>query len=132
MPSGTPEPLTNSEWKVMKIIWERQSCAARDVYQKAGNEHGWAPTTVKTMLRRLVEKGYLSTTRVGNSFLYRPTRPALKSLIGAADALLERALEGTVGPLLAYMVKRSDLSPDELAQLRDLIDKADAEEGGKP
>ncbi len=128
----TPEPLTNSEWKVMKIVWERNSCAARDVYQRAGKEHGWAPTTVKTMLRRLVEKGYLTTTRVGNSFLYRPARPALKALIGAADALLENALEGTVGPLLAYMVKRSNLSAEELAELRDLLDQADADEEGKP
>jgi BlaI family transcriptional regulator, penicillinase repressor len=123
----TPDPLSNGEWKVMKIIWEHKSCAARDVYQRAGSEYGWAPTTVKTMLRRLVAKGYLTTTQVGNSFLYRPVRPAMKALMGAADTLLENALDGTLGPLLAHMVKRGNLSAAELAELKDLLDKASAE-----
>jgi predicted transcriptional regulator len=108
----------------MRILWQRKSCAARDVYQAAGEAHGWAPSTVKTLLRRLVEKGYLTTTQVGNSFLYRPARPALKSLCGAADALLENALEGTTGPLLSYMVKKSNLSAEEIEELKSLLDQS--------
>jgi BlaI family penicillinase repressor len=122
-------PLSSSEWKVMKVVWEQGSCAARDVYTRAGQEHGWAPSTVKTILRRLVTKGYLSATRVGNSFLYRPARSALKALTKAADALLEHAAEGTVGPLLAYMVKKSDLSAGELAELWALLDEAGGAKG---
>jgi BlaI family penicillinase repressor len=128
----TPEPLSHSEWKVMKIVWQRESCAARDVYQKAGRQHGWAPTTVKTMLRRLVAKGYLSTTRIGNSFLYRPTRPAIRALVCAADVLLENATQGTVAPLLAHMVKKSNLSAKELAELRQLLDQSGEDEENGP
>ena len=87
---------------------------------------------IETILRRLVEKGYLKTTQVGNSFLYRPARPALKSLLGAADTLLENAIEGTVGPLLAYMVKKGDLSAEELAELRSLLDKVSPSEEQEP
>ena len=116
-----PDPLTPAEWKVMKIAWQLRSCAARDVYQQAGEQHGMSVSTVKTHLRRLVEKGFLATTRVGNSFLYRPSRPALGSLYRAADRLLENTLDGTTGPLLAYMVKKSKLSADELARLRELL-----------
>jgi predicted transcriptional regulator len=123
MSSRNREPLSRSEWKIMKIAWELKSCAARDVYRAAGNAHGWAPSTVKTILRRLVEKGYLKTTQVGNSFLYQPTQPALRSLFHAADDLLGRALEGTVAPLRAYMVKKSDLSREDIAELRYLLDK---------
>lgn len=123
MPRDVGDALTPAEWKVMKLVWQQKACAARDVYQAAGQEHGWAPSTVKTMLRRLVEKGYLTTTQVGNSFLYRPAQPALQSLLGAADDLLQNALGGTVGPLLAYMVKKSQLSAKELAQLRALLDE---------
>jgi predicted transcriptional regulator len=123
MSERMPEPLTTAEWKVMKIVWEQGSGAARDVYQAAGTAHGWTASTVKTLLRRLVEKGYLKTTQVGNSFLYHPARPALKSLYGAADVLLKNALDGTVGPLLAYMVKKGNLSAEELAELRTLLDE---------
>src|SRR6476620_1087845 len=99
--------LTAAEWKVMGIAWRLKRCAAREVYVEAGRRYGWAPTTVKTLLRRLVDKGYLTTEQVGNIFLYRPARSALKALYGAADALLENALEGTSGPLLSYMVSKS-------------------------
>ena len=120
-----PEGLSAAEWKVMKIVWELKTGAARDIYERAGEEFGWAASTVKTLLRRLVEKGFLTYSQVGNSYLYRPARPALKSLLAAADTLLGNALEGTVGPLLAYMVKRSKLSKEELEQLRALLEKAE-------
>jgi BlaI family penicillinase repressor len=122
MPRESPEPLTVAEWKVMKIVWPRKSCSARDVYEEAQKVHGWAPSTTKTLLRRLVEKGHLTVTPVGTSYLYRPTRPAWPSLAGAADALLGVTLEGLDGKLLAYMVKKSRLTPDDLAQLRRLLD----------
>src|SRR5262249_20808271 len=96
MSRETPEALTPAEWKVMRIVWQHKTCAARDVAAAPGHAEGGAPSTVKTLLRRLVDKGYLTVTQVGNSFLYRPTRPALKSLFGAADVLLANALEGTV------------------------------------
>ena len=115
------EPLFPAEWKIMKIIWEKKTCAARDVYAAAGEEYGWAISTAKTVLRRLVKKGYLKTTQIGNSFLYKPSQPALKPLCHAADDLLGHAMEGTVAPLLAYMVKKSNLTPDDLAELRSLI-----------
>ncbi len=123
MPASRPDPLSAAEWKVMKIVWEKKSCAARDVCEAAGASEGWAASTVKTLLRRLVEKGYLKTTQVGNSFLYRPARPALKSLFSAADSLLEHAVEGTVAPLLAYMAEKSNLSVEEVAELRELLDE---------
>jgi BlaI family transcriptional regulator, penicillinase repressor len=121
-PKDVPGSLAPSEWKVMKIVWRRKGCAARDVCEEAGRLHGWSASTVKTILRRLVEKGHLTTTQVGNSFLYRPARPALKSVLGAADALLENVLDGMTGPLLAHMVKKSKLSPGELAELKALLD----------
>src|SRR5687768_3066278 len=96
--------LTPNEWKVMQIVWRLKSCAAREVYSAAGEEFGWAPTTVKTYLSLLVEKGHLTTTRVGNSFLYKPKNSLLKSLRQAADSLMEKTLSGTGGPLLAYMI----------------------------
>jgi predicted transcriptional regulator len=116
----------------MRVIWERGDCAARDVYQVCGDRHQMAVSTVKTHLRRLVDKGYLTTTQVGNSFLYRATRPPLKSLLSAADRLLENAVGGTAAPLLAYMLKKSRISDDEVAELRALLDQHAGEGEDQP
>ena len=117
-----PDPLTPAEWKVMRIVWKLKGCSARDVYQETGRTLGWAPTTAKTVLRRLVEKGALTTMQVGNSYFYRPAGSAVNTLLAAADALLENALEGTTGLLLSHMVEKSTLSDEETAKLRALLD----------
>lgn len=132
MTTEPADPLTPAEWKVMKLAWELERCSARDVYRAAGEQHGMSPSTVKTHLRRLVDKGYLSTTQVGNSFLYEPARPVLGSLFAAADRLLENTLAGTTGPLLAYMVKKGKLSAGELAELRGLLARFDVDRKERP
>ncbi len=129
MPPETTEALTRAEWKIMKIVWRKKACAARDVYQEAGRELGWAPTTAKSVLHRLVAKGCLTTTQVGNSFLYRPAEVAVKSLLGAADALLENMLEGTTGLVLSHLVEKSKLTAEERDQLRAVLQRQTPEEG---
>jgi BlaI family penicillinase repressor len=126
------EPLSPAEWKIMKIIWDQKACAARDVYEVAQQEHGLAVSTVKTHLRRLVEKGYLETTLIGNSFLYKPTLNRIHSLCRFADELLSHAYEGTVAPLVAYMVKHSHLNPEEVAELKKILDEYEKKQGEKP
>ncbi len=110
------DSLTPAEWKIMKILWRRKSCSARDVYTEAGTLYGWAMSTSKTLLRRLVEKGHVKASRLDNSFLYQPARPALGSLLQAADTLLRNAVEGMAGALLVHLVKNSDLSAKDVPE----------------
>ena len=114
--------LSRAEWKVMKIVWELRKAMAREVYTIAGEKHSWTPATVKTILKRLVDKGYVSTTQVGNGFVYRPAESALSAFQSAADSLLANAVEGVTGPLLAHMVENIPLSEEDLDSLQKLID----------
>jgi BlaI family penicillinase repressor len=114
--------LSKAEWKVMKIVWELRKAMAREIYTIAGEQFSWTPATVKTLLKRLVDKGYVSTTRVGNGFVYRPSRSALSALQSAADTLMTNVVEGVTGPLLAHMVERVSLSEDDIDVLEKLIE----------
>lgn len=114
--------LSAAEWKVMKIVWDLQKAMAREVYTIAGAEQGWSPPTVKTLLKRLVEKGYLSTTQVGNGFVYRPAQSAISILRRAADTLLDNTTRAATAPLLAHMVEASPLSQSDLDALQQLIE----------
>src|SRR5262245_64587501 len=88
MTPAAQRDLSKAEWKVMKIVWELRKAMAREVYTIAGRQQAWTPATVKTILKRLVDKGYLSATPVGNGFVYRPAQSALSALQSAADRLL--------------------------------------------
>ncbi|MFO1076781.1 MAG: BlaI/MecI/CopY family transcriptional regulator [Planctomycetota bacterium] len=123
-----PEPPTDAEWRILKIVFEHGDCAAREVVVAAGKRHGWSASTIKTLLRRLVDKGQLRTRAVGNSLLYRPSLTVHRALQESADALLERSVDGAMGPLLQYLVRKSRLSAGDLDELHKLIEARRAEE----
>ena len=122
----TPRPLappTPAEWKILKAVFERGACGAREVIEDAEHAHGWSASTVKTLLGRLVEKGHLRTRRVGSAFLYRPSRTIHRALRDSADQLLDQMVPGALGPLIQYMVGKTGMSTDELDELKAFLDE---------
>ena len=69
-PKDLPD-LSPAEWEVMKVIWEHGPMAARDVNSYLSEDQTWSYATVKTMLRRVVKKGWVDYDQIGNSYLYR-------------------------------------------------------------
>jgi predicted transcriptional regulator len=92
------------------------------VIEALSAEEDWSTSTVKTLLRRLVEKGHLRARRAGPAFVYAARRSPRRALFDSGEELLRRAREDTVGPLLAHLVKRSRLTTEDLAELRRLVE----------
>ena len=128
MSEETNQP-TPSEWKVLRIVADLGPCAASDVYDRLGRREDWSVSTVKTLLRRLTDKGLLRTRRVGNSNLYSGSPTATRALRRAGETLLGWASAATVGPLLQHLVKQSDLKRSDLDALCDLIERKSEESG---
>jgi BlaI family transcriptional regulator, penicillinase repressor len=114
--------LSPSELKIMKIIWNEGTSASRDIAEIAKQKWGWSGSTTKTLLSRLVQKNYLQTTQVGNSYLYTPKKEAIRILEGIADDFIKDPVIGTSGPIVAYMIRHSDFSSEDIAQLRTMLD----------
>lgn len=121
---------TPSEWKVLRAVSDLGSCSASEVLEQLGSTEDWSVSTVKTLLRRLTDKGLLRTRRVGNAFLYTSTPTAGRALRRAGETLLGWAGAGTVGSLLQHLVRKSDLDPSELDALRELIERKSEESDG--
>ncbi|MBI1290670.1 transcriptional regulator [bacterium] len=119
--------LSPAEWEVMKVVWDRGNAAARDVFAALPEERGWAYKTVKTLLSRLVDKGALDYVAVGNSYLYNPvyTRDQLSQQ--EAEEFVGRVHDGSSTQALAAFVRQSDLTPADIARLRELLDAKERE-----
>ena len=114
--------LTAAEWKIMRIVWEERKAMTREIYTIAMERHGWSPATVKTLLRRIIDKGYLSTTKIGNGFLYRPVKSPVSVVGNAVQSLLDNAVDAT-GPILVQLVENTPLSSQDLDSLQKMIDQ---------
>lgn len=60
--------LFESEWAILQKVWELEPCAAPTVLEAFQGEKGWAYTTVKTMIGRMVKKGLLKTEKMRNPY----------------------------------------------------------------
>ena len=113
--------ISESELEIMAVLWSDSPLSAADVAKAISARRAWSPTTVKTMLARLVEKGALGAEAEGRRFLYRPLIER-ESLAGAqAGRLVDRLFGGRISPLVAHLAERRDFEPEDLAELEKLI-----------
>ena len=122
--------LSASEWEVMKVVWDGGPMAMGDIYERLSKDQNWAYATAKTLVRRMVAKGWLSYQRVGNSFLYRAAMPRKKAVRSAVKEFSSRVLDGLLSPFVAYYTEEKNLSSDDIAALEAII-KRHRKKGGK-
>lgn len=117
--------LNNSEWTVMSAIWQRSPASARDVLEQVEEETGWAYSTAKTVLVRLVEKGALRVRMRANTSLYEPLITRQHARKSAVHSLLDKAFDGAFGPLLQHLISEERLTPQDRAKLTEMLNRAD-------
>lgn len=124
-------PLSPLENKAMNVIWERGTATAEDVrleLEKRDRKQPIKDSTVRTVLRRLEEKGYLKHTVDGRTYVYSPKVASRSVAADAVRGIVDRFCDGSVENLLVGMVDDELLSADKLKELAAKIAKAEAAE----
>ena len=119
--------LNDSEWVLLRALWQGAPASVRTIWERTHEETGWAYTTVKTLLERLVEKGAVKSSKAGNAWLYQPLVSRKSARHQALRALLTRAFDGTLGSLVHHMVHEERLSPRDRRALREILRSEGAE-----
>ena len=100
-----PGPLTELESRMMAVIWSNGPSSVEAVHQTVSRKHRLKETSVRTMLRRLEQKGYLRHEVVGRSFIYRAVEPARGLAARAVRQLIDRLCQGSMEELVTGMVE---------------------------
>lgn len=95
-----------------------------------GESRGLARSTVLTMMERLRAKGYLRRRRVDGVYRYSTTTAEKDVVHEAVGAFVERTLQGSVSPFVAWMSRRGSVSDDELAALQALVEQLQSKRKG--
>ena len=111
---------------VMRVIWARGPCTAEDVRQALLRKQPMKDSTVRTVLGRLEEKGYLVHEVVGRTYVYRERVPAQKAAAQAVRQIVDRFCKGSVEQLLLGMVNDRILTAEQLEELARKINEAEA------
>lgn len=119
--------LTAGELEIMELLWRTAGMTLAEAHRLMGRKVGY--TTVQTRLNRLVEKG-LALRSKDRPARYRAAVEPNAVSSSHLDLLVKRVTGGSVVPLVAHLVRDRDLSVEEIAELRQLIDEAERRQAG--
>ncbi|MGA3132819.1 MAG: BlaI/MecI/CopY family transcriptional regulator [Terracidiphilus sp.] len=114
-PKHDPAELGELESNILSIVWREGSVTAEQV--REGLDRPLTDSTVRTMLRRLEEKGYISHSIEDRAFVYRPAESRQRVAGRAAKRIVDWLCEGSVETLLVGMVDSKVLDRSELERL---------------
>lgn len=112
----------------MESLWERGAGTATDLQRVLEPSQGWAYSTVKTMLDRLVDKGFVKARRVGNVYEYSPRVKRESVVSRVMEDVVGRMLEGSVAAFVDRLLENRKLSNKEVTELREILAKHREEE----
>ncbi len=118
---GHGERITEAEYAVMEVLWDRPRQTAAEVCEEVCGARGWSLATVKTLLSRLVQKGALASEPDGRRFLYTPLVAREAYVGGESRRLVERLFGGNAASLVAHLAETEALTPADLDEIEALL-----------
>jgi BlaI family penicillinase repressor len=120
-PEKNAVELTEAEWDIMKVVWDKEPCAAGTVQETLAQSRDRAYSTVKTTMDRMVDKGFLQIERIRNLQLFRSCISEVDARRGEFRKMLKRAFDGALTPMMQFLIEHEGLSKEEASRLRELV-----------
>ena len=112
------KPTTPLEQFVMDYVWAHPNCTAETCREGLSGERKLKDSTIRTILRKLEEKGYVTHTIEGRTFIYRAAETKRNVAVEAAQQLIDRFCNGSVEELLVGLVDNQVLQPNNYSASR--------------
>jgi predicted transcriptional regulator len=113
--------IGEQELALLRHIADSGSATVAEAVEHFGAPRGLARSTVLTMMERLRGKGHLGRRLVDGVYRYRARASSAELLKTAVQRFVERNLDGSVSPFLAYLADVDRLSPAEIKELETLV-----------
>jgi BlaI family transcriptional regulator, penicillinase repressor len=123
--------LTESEWAIIRVVWDHEPCAAPSVQELLEKEKAWTYSTVRTLMDRMVTKGLLKAEKVRHITLYRAAVTRAQAQKGELFYTLKNAFNGSLTPMLQFLLEEEKISAQELDELEKMIRAKRKKSGGK-
>jgi predicted transcriptional regulator len=114
-------PLTDLEHDVMRVVWTSGPCSVEAVHQVVARTRDVKETTVRTLLRRLEQKGYLRHEIDGRAYIYQAVEASRSLAARAVRQIIDRLCHGSVEELVSGMVDAKVLTKTELTRLEEVV-----------
>ena len=114
--------LTTAEEQIMKLLWRLERAFIRDLLNEFPDPKP-ASTTVLTLLKRMIDKGFVSYKLFGNSREYYPLIKKEDYFSDHINGLIKDFFNNSTAQFASFFTNETEMTNEELKELRDLVDK---------
>ena len=127
-PQETSRRPTEAELAILTVIWDRGSATVREVQDTMSARQRVGYTTVLKLLQIMTEKGLLLKNAEVRPQVFRASTPKNSTQKLLLSDLVDRAFQGSPGNLVLQALSLQASSPDELREIRELLDRLEADQ----
>ena len=112
--------LTDAELELMNLLWSRGGATARELVSHLPDDRAY--TTISTLLRILVDKGFCTTEPAGRAHRYVPAITRSEYQLRKLGAVVSGLFEGSPVDLVRQLVRSETMTDAERAELKQFLD----------
>ncbi len=122
LPSSQP---TGVELQILRILWEQGPSTARQIHDRLAEDRDTNYSTTVKMLSVVLEKGLVKRDETVRPQVFRPAATQRRTQQRMLKDLVQKAYDGSVGSLVLQALALRKSSPEELAEIRRLLNELD-------
>lgn len=116
--------LPDAEMDIMNFIWESgEAVSSLQIQEGLKGIREWSLATILNLLARLIEKGFVSTEKVGKYKMYSAVVQQDEYLRQESKTIIDRVFGGSVSKLVSALYSGKNLSQEDIADLKTFIDE---------
>jgi len=123
MGRGSIDALGELQKQVMETVWGMGEATVSQVRDALDRKPPPAYTTVLSVMQKLEKAGWLMHRSEGRTYVYSPTRSRDEAGASTLRTFIDRVFCGDPLLMFQHLLNDEDLSPEELAELRKMIDR---------
>jgi BlaI family penicillinase repressor len=132
-PTPPPPQPTRAELDILRVLWKQGPCTVRQVHEvlRETQDKDTGYTTVLKLLQNMTEKGLVRRDESERTHVYEAAISEKKTQRDLLRDLMDRAFDGSAASLVIQALSMKRATPEEMAEIRKLLDAKDDNERGK-
>ena len=114
--------VTDSEWKIMELLWQKGSMTMPSITKALALETGWSKHTVISLLKRMCQKGSVEVIPGTSPMQYRALLTRGEAVRTETRQVVRKVFGGRSALLISDLVEQNDLSDEEIDDLMRLLE----------
>ncbi|UXR46394.1 BlaI/MecI/CopY family transcriptional regulator [Staphylococcus simulans] len=106
----------------MNVIWQYKNISANDVINNLNGYNKWDPKTIRTLINRLFNKGYIDRKKENKVYIYFPVVKEDDVKYETSKNFINKVFKGGLKSLVLNFVEKKDLTQKEIDELREILD----------